>query len=160
VSPPNALTITCGTGACGVFKLLAGAAHQHVELDVAATDDHASGEVGIIALTVAGGSAGVYVQSSGNTVGVQVCDGTGCPVTSDALTTLTTTTFRRLAIDVQWTAPPKLDVAVDGVEAFSVSTELPVQPPGALRLLLGCEAGCTNASGFRVDNVVVDTTSP
>ncbi len=165
VSPTRSLLLRCGSGKrCGVFKTLPSASRARVELQVELVDlalvDAASSVMSIVRVDIAGGTSRVFLIHAGGVLFLQICGtaGTGCPYTSSALGSLSTTRFRRVAIDMRWNDPnPTVDVSLDGTSTGAVPFAL--QGAGGVRVAVGCEfdSTCPDPVALRVDDVVVDT---
>lgn len=163
VSPTRSLLLQCGSGtSCGIFKRLPSASRARVELQVEAVDlgpvDAASSSMFVVSVDIAGGTSRLLLLQVGGVLFSQICDSTGCPYTSRALGSPSTTRFRRVTVDLRWNDPnPNVDILLDGTSTGVVP--FPLQGAGAVRVVVGCEFGasCPDPVAMRVDDVVVDT---
>ncbi len=163
VSPTRSLLLRCGSGpSCGIFKRLPSASRARVELQVEAVDldlvDAASSPMFVVSVDIAGGASRLHLLQKGGVLFSQICDSAGCPYTSPALGSLSTTRFRRVTIDLRWNDPnPKVDILLDGASTGVVP--FPLRGAGAVRVIVGCQfrASCPDPVAMRFDDVVMDT---
>ena len=163
VSPDRSVLLQCGNGKnCGIFKRLPSASRARVELQLGAVDlapvDSASSSMNVVSIDIAGGASRLVLLQAGGVLFSQICESAGCPYTSNALGSLSTTRFRRATIDLRWNDPnPQVEISIDGSSTGVVP--FPPQGAGSVRVVVGCEFGasCPDPVAIRVDDVVVDT---